>query len=128
MPALTGPARAERGMQGVELAAWRDVCAWIRANTPGDACFVTPIEAETFKWQAQRGQFVNWKDIPQDARGIVEWKRRIDAVVKTRGKPEALRQLAAEHGVAYVLLGRSEALEGMADYANARYRVYRVTD
>ena len=115
MPALTGPARAERGMQGAELAAWRDVCAWIRANTPSHACFLTPLEAETFKWQAQRGQFVNWKDIPQDARGIVEWKRRIDLVVKTRGKPEALRQLAAEHGVAYVLLGRSEALEGMAD-------------
>src|SRR5262249_36146497 len=46
-------------------AAWREVCAWAAANTPGTACFLTPPGGATFQWYANRRDVVNWKDVPQ---------------------------------------------------------------
>ena len=56
---------------------WKKVCEWIRENTPQDAVFFTPSEQQTFKWYAQRTEIVAWKDIPQNAASIVEWRERI---------------------------------------------------
>jgi len=59
---------------------WRAACAWIATETPVDAMFLTPREQQTFKWYAGRPEVVNWKDVPQDARGLVDWKRRYDEI------------------------------------------------
>ena len=56
---------------------WTAACAWIGQNTPADALFITPREQQTFKWYAGRAEVANWKDVPQDARGLIEWKRRL---------------------------------------------------
>lgn len=58
-------------------ADWLDACRWCSANTPSDAVFHTPFEAEAFKWFAQRAEYVNFKDCPQDAANLVEWNRRL---------------------------------------------------
>lgn len=59
---------------------WIDVCTWIRTFTPSDSRFITPRSQSTFKWYAQRSEVVSWKDVPQDAQGIVEWKNRFEHV------------------------------------------------
>jgi hypothetical protein len=58
-------------------AAWADVCDWIAENTPHDARFLTPRRATTFKWRTGRAEVAIWKDIPQDARSMVEWFHRL---------------------------------------------------
>jgi hypothetical protein len=59
---------------------WLTTCEWIRANTPSDAAFFTPTGQQTFKWFAERAEVCAWKDIPQDAQSMVEWRRRLTDV------------------------------------------------
>jgi hypothetical protein len=61
-------------------ADWKAVCVWIEENTPKDAKFITPREQQTFKWYAGRAEIANWKDVPQDAVSLLEWKSRINAL------------------------------------------------
>jgi hypothetical protein len=57
---------------------WRLVCRWVAEHTPPDALFITPREQQTFKWYAGRAEVVNFKDVPQDAASLREWKRRLE--------------------------------------------------
>jgi hypothetical protein len=66
-----------RADQKVQAAAWREICGWVRDNTPADACFLTPRGSTSFHWYTGRREVVNWKDIPQDAPSILEWRKRI---------------------------------------------------
>jgi hypothetical protein len=59
---------------------WKTACAWIAENTPHDAKFITPREQQTFKWYAGRAEIANWKDVPQDAASLLEWRNRIKAL------------------------------------------------
>jgi len=70
--------RARAGMKKTHqiYLDWVDVCRWIRTETPADAIFVTPRRQQTFKWYAQRAEVVCWKDVPQDATGLVQWYQR----------------------------------------------------
>lgn len=38
---------------------------------------LTPHDSWSFKWYAGLPEYVNFKDCPQDAAGIVEWNRRL---------------------------------------------------
>ena len=60
--------------------SWQETCQWIDHNLPPDAVFVTPRSQQTFKWYAHRAEVVSWKDIPQDAAGIVAWWDRFRTV------------------------------------------------
>ncbi len=60
------------------LRQWQDVCRWCATNTRPDALFLTPVYHQTFRWWSSRSEVVNRKDIPQDARGILQWKTRLD--------------------------------------------------
>lgn len=90
---------------------WHRVCAWVQANTPRDAFCLTPRYQQTFKWLAERAEYVNWKDVPQDARSLVVWAERMSAVYGggwDQGsplwmEPTELAQLAAEHQVDYLI-------------------------
>ncbi len=57
---------------------WKKACQWIRDNTPADSVFITPDAQQTFKWYSGRAEVVCWKDAPQDATGVIEWKKRIE--------------------------------------------------
>jgi hypothetical protein len=59
---------------------WKSACDWIRENLPEDAVVFSPRRQQTFKWYAQRAEVANWKDIPQDAAGLVRWRRRFEDV------------------------------------------------
>lgn len=106
-------ARADKGVQAV---AWRDICAWVRDHTPEDACFLTPRAATSFHWHAGRREVVCWKNIPQDPRAIVEWRRRfidcfsVDGTLKSLVSstaalgPERLLEVARRYGADHIVV------------------------
>lgn len=56
---------------------WRAVCRWAEHSTPPGTMFLTPRHQQTFKWYSSRPEVVNWKDVPQDAASLIEWKERM---------------------------------------------------
>ena len=87
-------------------ADWKSVCRWIDANTSRDAKFFTPHEQQTFKWYANRAEVANWKDVPQDAEGLVFWKYVMD-VWYPRQRRRHKEGLAAESDENLAMLGRA---------------------
>ncbi|MCA9140801.1 MAG: hypothetical protein KDB00_28710, partial [Planctomycetales bacterium] len=63
---------------------WVAVCDWIRVAMPGNEVFLTPRHQQTFKWYSDHAEVVNWKDVPQDAKSLLEWERRFDDVYPKR--------------------------------------------
>ncbi|MFI4876443.1 MAG: DUF6798 domain-containing protein [Blastopirellula sp. JB062] len=56
--------------------AWQAMCDWVKAHTPTDAAFLTPLNQTTFKWNAERSEVVTHKDVPQAAYSLLGWKER----------------------------------------------------
>ncbi len=92
---------------------WRKVCQWIKTNTPKTSVFITPHEQQTFKWYAERSEVVCWKDIPQDALGILEWKQRLSELYEPQRRYEAglmsysdeqLKAIAQRYGATHLLI------------------------
>jgi hypothetical protein len=112
------------------------VCDWVRTNTANDAIFLTPLGQQTFKWYAQRGEVVTWKDIPQDAIGLAEWWKRYCRVRAWEMSPlapreyrERLRELASQYHVRYLLAVRPVVPAGArlrTVYTNGCFAVYQV--
>jgi len=122
-----------------DYAAWVDVCTWVALHTPPDALFLTPRRAQSFKWRTGRPEVATWKDIPQDARSMVEWFRRLRAIyyeevdgeiqpVKSLGHlgTERVAALAKEYGVDYVVTDGRRPLGFHVAYWNQEYVVYVV--
>jgi hypothetical protein len=122
--------------------AWRRACEWVAepGNVPYDAVFLTPRMSQTFKWYAQRAEVATWKEVPQDAAGLVAWWQRIQDLHATRGDSESrwyeslaelgaqrLRELADRYGANYVIMeagGKPLALPEV--YRNESYVIYRL--
>jgi len=121
---------------------WRHVCRWIAwsGNTPPEARFLTPRMSRTFKWYAGRSEVVTWKDIPQDARSIVEWWDCMQEIHATGSDDpqhrwhnslaelgaERLARLGAKYKAGYVLTVSRPRLELDVVYENRKYVVYRL--
>jgi hypothetical protein len=99
------------------LRDWGSVCDWIATSTPPGEVLLTPRNQQTFKWYAARGEVVNWKDVPQNAEGIVEWDQRMQDVFPKRvtarglvshGEPR-LMQLGQKYGFRHLVLDRSRS-------------------
>ncbi len=124
--------------------AWRRACRWIAdpAHTPSRARFLTPMNAQTFKWYCGRSEVVNWKEIPQDARSIVRWWDMLHAIHDTGSAddnlrwfaslgdmgPERLRRLGKQFAADYVLTERNPDLPLPVVYQNEMYIVYRLRE
>ena len=112
---------------------WRAACGWIRDNTPPDSLFITPSYSWSFKWYAQRAEFVSFKDCPQDAAGIVEWKRRIEFWEQWRNdylaadfSPDQLVRLQLDTGADYMIAHRLYAVQLTPIFRNDTFAVYRL--
>jgi hypothetical protein len=116
----------------LDPAAWAAMCEWVRNNTPRDAVFLVPRHAQTFKWRAERAEVASFKDVPQDAAGLVEWSKRMAELHQVGwwadGTPQfgrsvadmgatRLRELASRYGASYAL---SEDPLDAAGYAPGR--------
>jgi hypothetical protein len=124
-------------------AAWRDACAWVAGNTPATARFLTPAGGATFRWYSGRNDLVNWKDVPQDAAGVLTWWERmrdIHGPESPKGVAYAhqslgqlgairLRQLGDEYDADYAIIARAPgmpALDLPEVYSNAGYSIVRL--
>jgi hypothetical protein len=98
---------------------WGAVCGWIGERTPADAVFITPREQQTFKWYAGRAEVANWKDVPQDARGLIEWQRRLDEIYPSDREhhrhdlaafsDRELVELAQKYGARYIVIDHTRS-------------------
>jgi len=131
--AHTPMARGENLYHAENLEGWRDACAWIRENTERDALVLAPRSFHTFKWYAGRAEFANWKDVPQDAASLVEWKRRLDRLYP-EGLSHWVNYLPAEHvrsvcrdyEVDYIVAYVDPPLELPIVHLNNDFAVYEV--
>jgi hypothetical protein len=134
---------ADRRMR--DVAAWVDMCDWVAENTPPDARFITPRQSLTFKWRTGRPEVAVWKDVPQDARSMVEWFGRVrklhylqiddDVWLPLRSVGELgtarVKLLAHEYGADFVVSNQQFPLAlpivyPNAEHENGEYVVYRV--
>lgn len=114
---------------------WLAACRWVAANTPRDAIFHTPFEAEAFKWFAERAEYVNFKDCPQDSLGIVEWNRRQRLMTKwseasfaddQRYSAAELRELVRLTNVRLAITRARVNYEADLLYENNSYKIWRL--
>ena len=122
---------------------WLLVCDWAAMSTPIDEVFLTPRHQQTFKWYSGRSEVVNWKDVPQDASSLIEWKKRFQEVfpdrlgaTRTSINYQALREFRRRYGVRYMIVDRrvvGEHLPMVRVYPtksvdNANYAVYELPE
>lgn len=119
------------GYSAEHFSTWKDACRWIQKNTPSDSLFVTPREAVGFKWYAERAEIVCYKDCPQDAAGILEWRQRLRDLGWMRPvqieRPLKTSDLLwlREHFSATHLITRDHIVDGQTPvYENDVWRIY----
>ena len=126
----------------VDAAPWREICDWVAANTPADACFLTPRGAASFTWLTGRREVVGWKNSPQDARSLVEWRKRFVDCFSRDGSftnmerstaalgPERLRRAAEQYDATHAIIPLDvpgvDTLPFERLHANRGYAVYRL--
>jgi len=141
LPGRTG--LVSRSDTKVDAANWRDICDWVTAKTPADACFLTPRGAASFTWLTGRREVVGWKNSPQDARSLVEWRRRIADCFSRDGGfgnlerstaaigADRMRLVAKTYGAQYAIvpadLPATVEIPFERLHANRGYAVYRLT-
>jgi hypothetical protein len=74
------------------------VYAYIKENSPKDACFIYPYELSDFKIKTQRSTFVDAKAVIPDAAWMTEWKHRFTEVYGPYPK-EGLNQGQKQEGM-----------------------------
>jgi hypothetical protein len=115
---------------------WIATCHWLRDNTSPDALVATANEAWAVKWFSDRAEYVSFKDCPQDAAGILEWRRRWlyleswSRAAKADGVISAadLARLHQETGIDYLIVSRYGPLETAPVHVQGPFKVYRVDD
>jgi Domain of unknown function (DUF6798) len=125
----------------VDYPAWVDVCDWIAndQNTPPNALFLTPRLNLSFKWRTGRPEVVNRKDIPQDARNMIDWFSRLKDIYYTKvggiEQPldsigvlgtERVLELAKKYQAEFVLMDRGQLLSLPVVFKNNEYIVYKI--
>jgi hypothetical protein len=133
---------APRSHRIANFADWHAACRWVAdsGRILPEARFLVPRDAQTFKWYTGRREVVSWKDVPQDAKTLLEWWRRIQEVYAT-GLPagprwyeplakvgaKRLKQLGAEYDADYIITERTDPLPTLpVVYQNGTYVIYRI--
>ena len=141
---LPGRQLTARSDKHVAAVAWQDACDWMRSNTAPTAQFLTPRGASSFSWRAERPEVVAWKNIPQEAAGIVAWRQRILDCFSTDGSlrgmvrstvslgQRRLEQVARRYAASYVVAPRTAVAEMDLTlpqvYANDGYVILQLSD
>ena len=132
---LPGPDQNPSRLSEKRKANWIRMTNWIEQNTPEDAVLITPKNAWAFKWFASRSEYVAYKDIPQDAPGMVEWRTRLRSVrawaknaaeddLITREETDQLHKMTQAD---YLIVQWLAPFEFPSDYRNKSFRVFRIS-
>lgn len=95
---LPGRENIPRSEAKVEARAWADICGWVREHVAAGTCAVTPRGAASFIWRTGLPEVVAWKNSPQDAASLVEWRRRITDCFSVDGTLRDLERSTAALG------------------------------
>jgi hypothetical protein len=140
LPGRSGPqCRADTK---VDAAAWADVCGWVKDHVPPGSRFLTPRGAASFTWRTGLPEVVAWKNSPQDAVSLLEWRRRILDCFSADGRlvdmerstaalgaarmRDVADRYAADHAIVPLDVAGLDTLPFERLHANARYAVYRL--
>jgi hypothetical protein len=139
LPGETLPPAYHLSDQVADYRAWRRACDWVAhsGRIPPGALFITPGEAQTFKWYAGRGEVANWKEIPQDAAAILRWWQRMqDLYIAGPRQPmeqspadlgaQRLQQAGEHYGADYVITTAQPRLDLKVVYENPSYVIYQL--
>ena len=96
---LPGATVSPRADVHVNAPAWADICDWVTEHTPPGARFLTPRGSASFTWRTGRPEVVSWKNSPQDAASLVEWRRRIIDCFSRDGRLADLERSTATLGM-----------------------------
>jgi hypothetical protein len=121
-------------MRPAVKSAWGDACWWVRTETPADALVLAADTRWAFKWFAQRPEYVNHKDCPQDPESIAEFRRRqrllfdwSTAAIEDRiVSSDELADLQSQTGIDYMVTHRFGPIEMTPVYQNQFFRVYQL--
>jgi hypothetical protein len=126
-----------------KFADWQRACAWIAENTEPHARFVTPRTQQTFKWYAGRSEVCSWKDVPQNAKSVVQWWQRQQELYPWRVTraglvahgEDRLVELARKYDADFILIDRDISRRSLLlprvyptgfEMARPTYELYRV--
>lgn len=106
--------RPSSRMEAQREADWRAICEWVDREIPQGALFWAANENWAVKWYAERAEYVNYKDCPQDADNLFEWERRLQkladwteaAVADRRFTIEDFDRLYHDTGITHILCSR----------------------
>ncbi|WP_437194041.1 DUF6798 domain-containing protein [Planctomicrobium sp. SH527] len=126
----TNPSRLSK--QGKD--DWISTCKWIEQNTDPSSTLYSLDSGWAIKWYAKRPEYVNYKDMPQDAKSIVEWNNRLWTISNWRGAamadgkvtPSELEELRKSTGIDYLIAGEFGPIELDPVFQQGIYRVYRL--
>ena len=140
LPGRTG--LRPRADSKVDAGAWADICAWVKEHVPPGSRFLTPRGAASFTWRTGLPEVVAWKNSPQDAVSLLEWRRRIldcfsaDGTLGTMARSTAalgaarMRDVAdrygADHAIVPLDVTGLDTLPFERLHANQGYAVYRL--
>jgi hypothetical protein len=133
---------ASRADTKVAAAAWVDACSWVRDHVPAGSRFLTPRGAASFTWRTGLPEVVAWKNSPQDAASLLEWRRRITDCFSRDGTVvdmerstaalgadrmrEVAGRYAADHAIVPLDVAGIDALPFERLYSNGTYGVFRL--
>ena len=127
---------------------WKEMCQWVKENTPKDAKFWIPRDEYTFNWHAQRAALGTRKNIPQDAAAIIVWRKsmsdlfnyknaeggtqtdRMLTTLLNNKTDEQIAELRQQYGFDYIICAQSYEMPSHSTlellYENDMYAIYRV--
>jgi hypothetical protein len=131
---IPGADRSSSRMPPAQEADWIAACEWIRRETPENALLYAANEDWAVKWFAHRAEYVNYKDCPQDAAGILEWVRRLRTINRWhraafadgRLSENDLQNLHEQTGITHLLISRLGPIDSEPLYRNGSFRVYAI--
>lgn len=133
---LPGVDRNPSRMLANRRADWIAALRWIDASAPTRSLLWAADEDWAVKWFAQRPEFVNFKDCPQDAAGLVDWYERRVLLAEWKlaaGKdrvftPDELTALHASTGITHIIASRLGPVESPPAFENGSFRVYAIAE
>ncbi|MGB6041638.1 MAG: DUF6798 domain-containing protein [Pirellulales bacterium] len=114
---------------------WTRACDFARNETPADAIFIVPIHAHTFKWYADRADTGVWKEMPQDAKSVMDWWHCLSDVHRgadgwrkslNEASPQHLQAMAARYNAQYVLTESDPPLPFPKRFENGSFTIYQL--
>ncbi len=132
---LPGRDRTPGGLTGSSRADWIAALRWINEHTPPDSLLLATNEDFAVKWWAERAEYVNFKDCPQDAAGVVEWNSRLlaysawaTASLKDGAISRSdLADLRRRTGVTHLIVSRFGPINAPPAFSRGRFQVFDLT-